>query len=304
MPERDLANSFRDVCKTFGAWGPLAEPRRKTFYPPASNPADKYGRPFTTTPDYHVRSHIFTEKQLSYVERSMSLLGGLVQGKAITSEGETEYPSLSRRIEDTFHHEVQSRGDIRFGSAVINSLFDALTTFQEIYPDMVPALYTAFKEGGYHTLSKAAGGFDKAEFPLYLGLALSGQLTKDAISGFRSKYPRAVFVGLHGKTGYVHDPIKVSENWCPAHFFVAYITHQELLAAINLATSPDVRERYRAVAEEEFEALTNFPQKLEVHMKKLMAKTFRSFLVGDKDWGLKGSIYYDVFNFLKESEES
>lgn len=307
MHEKDVADSFRQVYKTFGTRGPTAEPSRRTYFPPSSTSIDERGRVFTTSADYLVRSNAFTEEQLAYVMQSMSSLSDLVLGNQSDAERQVTYPSLSQRIENTFGQRMQSQGDPRFGTVVIDSLFATLHEFQTTYPDMIPALYITFKQGGYHSLNHAPISSGKAEFPLYLQYALNGDLTEETTRVYRLKFPRIAFVGAHGEAGgQAHFGSRmITEDQCPAHFFVGHIINEELQTALHLATSPEVRERYKVDPKEEYKVLDNFPQGLEAHMKKLMAKSLRQFLTGDKDWDLMtGRIYPDVFMYLKVEEES
>ena len=89
------------------------------------------------SPNYHVECS-YNEQQLPYIQRTITLLDGLVQGQiveiAVSGDKPQKVKSLSEIVVESF------RSSGLFGTSLQEAMIHKIKEFGELYPNFIPAL--------------------------------------------------------------------------------------------------------------------------------------------------------------------
>lgn len=181
-------------------------------------------KPIVKGENYHVETS-YSEEQLPYVRRAITLLDGIVQGKIAETvisgdNSQQQIKSLSERVVEIFPN---SRV---FGYSLKEGIVSIIEQFGELYPNFIPALYNVM-------VSNVGSGGTRAAIERssrFLPDALDGLLNRQNIEEFGNVGIREL-VRVH--------PIIASvveyEIHCPGMVLAYHIMRETKIAALELA---------------------------------------------------------------------
>jgi len=239
--------SFSEVSKTFETvrqprhsrdLGGYATPARVPYYKPGDTifshilQTGKISGPVQDT--HHVQTS-FTPEQSKYISMVNAYLVNLTRGKSFADTNLQLLP-LSQRIIDNFIQQSEPR---YFSLAVMESVLDLYATFQEVYPNIMPALHAMFHLAG-------AEGSEVA-IRLTSDFLQEEMRNSSPSSDFnRTPHFHADFVMPHGRGDKQPQEMKQVEFevWCGAEAVAQAIGYESLVAAEKLGKYPNITNLY------------------------------------------------------------
>jgi len=187
-------------------------------------------------PSYDVQS-TFSQPQLAYVGLCIAGLNKLARGESLIS-GQNGMSPLKEQIQARFLGDTGSH--MRFGRSVADSAVAIFDRFGELYPNLTPAMEAMGRTGGSEGADIAVGQAHR-----YLEIVLNGG--PEALNS-EHLAPGASARRFTGQHPYYADE-RTHEVWCPGEAVGKSIIREAGKAALVLAETAGVRDRYDSYAD-------------------------------------------------------